>query len=457
MVLTAISNSESFSTGTRKSMENSLNIVICGAGIAGLGAAIALRKKGHLVTVVEAAPQLQEVGAGIQVPPNSTRILKSWGLEEKFLANIVLPKNTLLRRYATGEVVGRVDANPESEQKYGYPYWFIHRADFQKILYDAATEFGIEVIFEAPVERVREDGSRTKVVLKNGEELEADLVVGADGIRSKTRATAIQNSIDVVESSHCAFRATVPAELMKADPAIAHFMTDPSSNVWMGPDSHIVGYPIRKGEMYNLVICRRGKASVGKWNEPADINEVREHYTGWEPNLRQVLSNVTSCQKWKLAYLPPLDQWISDNGRVVIIGDAAHAMLPYMAQGAAMGIEDGAALAECVARVTDLTDLPTLLRAFQDFRKPRVDIVTEAVLSNADTFHRADGPEQEQRDKRMKQQMEGTAPKTTEEKSQQAKVIRYADKDFQPWLYGYDTIKEVSNGLLREAVVANFK
>jgi salicylate hydroxylase len=130
-------------------------------------------------------------------------------------------------------------------------------------------------------------------------------------------------------------------------------MTDVSGNVWIGPDADVAGYPIRNGEMYNFVLTHPGKVGIGKWNEPADVEELRNQYSDWAPVVQQLLSHVTSCVKWKLASLPPLEKWVNESGRVVILGDAAHAMLPYLGQGAAMSIEDGAALAECLDRVSE--------------------------------------------------------------------------------------------------------
>ncbi|TVY41324.1 FAD-dependent monooxygenase [Lachnellula occidentalis] len=420
-------------------MTKSLEIIVCGAGITGLGAAIALKRKGHQVSVVEAASQLQEIGAGIQVPPNSSRILKSWGLESKFMAKVMWPKSVAIRRYATGEVIGRTKMNPILQDIYGFPYWFIHRADCQNILYDAAVEAGIQILLGTPIESVDEKGPTVK--LQSGQELRADLIVGADGVRSRTRASALKEDVEALESSQCAYRATVPVDLMNSDPSLAHRMTDVNANLWLGPDGHIMGYPIRSGEMYNLVLVSPGKASVGKWNEPADVKEMRSHHANWEPTVQRLLSHVTTCLKWRLAYIPPLERWVSDNGRVVIIGDAAHAMLPLLSQGAAVSIEDGAALAECLDLVIDLVDLSLVLRAFQDLRKPRCETISKAALSLVDLWHLHDGPEQEGRDLKIKQDLINTVVEKTSDSKSSLDTMR--DK-LVPWMFGYDTVREVS-------------
>lgn len=229
-------------------------------------------------------------------------------------------------------------------------YWLIHRADYQKILYDAALEAGVQVLLGTPIASLDENVPR--VLLQSGQELKADLIVGADGILSATRKSIAKNNVETLESPFCSFRASVPVDLINSDPTISHLMTDISGNMWMGPDADVVGYPMRNGEMYNFVLTHPGKVGIAKWNEPADVEELRNQYTDWEPVVQQLLSHVTSCVKWKLASLPPLEKWVSESGRVVILGDAAHAM-PYLGQGAAMSIEDGAALAECLDRVSE--------------------------------------------------------------------------------------------------------
>jgi salicylate hydroxylase len=314
-----------------------------------------------------------------------------------------------------------------------YSYWLIHRADYQRILFDAAKENGVTIRLGSPIESVDEIGPT--VILKNGEKLKADIVVGADGIRSRTRKSILKDQdVEAVDSPNCAYRATVPANIMLSDPAIAHLMVDLNASCWIGHKRHIMAYPIRNGELYNMVLSHPGKASVGKWNEPGDLKEMKTHYSNFDPTITRVLEHVTVCLKWKLAALPPLPKWVSDSGRVVLIGDAAHGMVPYLAQGAATSIEDGAALAECLDRAKDINDVPTLLRVFQAIRKPRCEIIQKGSLANGEIWHMPDGPEQEQRDRDMKE---------IDKKSKNPN--QWSDESFQPWLFGYDTVAEVSN------------
>lgn len=198
------------------------------------------------------------------------------------------------------------------------------------MLHDAAIDLGVKVIVNARVQSVNEETN--SVNLYNGKSLKANLVIGADGIRSKVRRSVIGSDDIMPYSTNCAFRATVPAEVMRSDPEISHLMNDINSNFWIGPKRHIVGYPIKNGTLYNLVMALPGVAATDKWNESGDLNEMKESYNDFDPVLKKILSYVTSCRKWALAELPAIDQWVSRSGTIVLLGDAAHAMLPCLAQ-----------------------------------------------------------------------------------------------------------------------------
>ena len=300
-------------------------------------------------------------------------------------------------------------------------------------------DLGVKIRLDSFVDKV--DETAPSVTLINGETINADIIVGADGIRSKIRESILgSQNVEVTDSTNCAYRATVPNELMRKDAETAQLMDDINANCWIGHQRHIMAYPIRNGAMYNLVMSHPGKASVGRWNEPGDLNEMKQHYAAFDPTIRKVLDKVTSCLKWKLADLPPIPRWVSLSGRVVLIGDAAHAMVPYLAQGASTSIEDGAALAECIARATDLATIPSALHAFEEIRRPRCEIIQAGSRSNGDIWHMQDGPEQQKRDQDMLATM-------TDRKSKRASSPnpnRWSDEKFQPWLFGYDTIAEVS-------------
>jgi salicylate hydroxylase len=409
----------------------SFNVVVCGGGIGGLACGIGLAQHGHNVTVLESATALNEVGAGIQIPPNSVRILDAYGVKEKVEAVVTKPKAINLRRYETGEILNATPLDPRMTETYGYPYWLIHRADYQNILYDAAVENGVRVLRGCRVDTVDEQAAT--VTLTDGQVFKGDLIIGADGIRSRVRDTAVVTEEKVLPtaSSNCAYRATVPAEEMLADPVVAHLMTDVNSNCWLGYRRHVMAYPIRNGQMYNIVMSHPGQASVGKWNEPGDVEEMRNHYKNFDPIVRQLLTHVKSVLKWVLADMPTLPRWVSKSGQVALIGDAAHAMLPYLAQGAAQAIEDGACIAALLDECTSAADIPAVMNKYQKRRKRRVETIQRGAQANGQIWHMPDGEEQQERDAYMK-----TSPLDKKHPNQ------WSDPVFQKWMFGWNAFTD---------------
>jgi salicylate hydroxylase len=422
-----------------------LQILVCGAGLAGLGAAIGLSLKGHKVTVLEAASHLSEIGAGIQIPPNSARILEAYSLTETLKAHVAWPRNISIRRYDDNRQLGLTPLHPHLTKQYGYPYWLIHRAYYQRILFDRAIAVGAEVILSARVSSL--DQAKPSVTTADGREFEADVVVGADGIRSKIRDFVFPDSCVAPTSiANCAFRATVPVECMMADSETAALMTDVNANAWIGPGRHIMAYPIRQGAMYNLVMCHQGHAEPGEWSVPGDVEEMKATYEDFNPVIRKVIGQVTSCLKWTLADLPPLQTWRSASGKVVLIGDAAHATVPFLAQGASMGIEDGACLSECLSRAKSRDDIPRFLQVFESLRKTRCERIQAGSRSNGEMWHLHDGSEQVSRDHALGAHgMDGDGAQQASTSLENGNP--WNNKDFQPWLFGHDVFREAQEAL----------
>ncbi|KAG2233369.1 hypothetical protein INT48_000372 [Thamnidium elegans] len=428
-------------------MPKSISVLIVGGGIGGLSAAIALQRSGHRITVLEGAKEFSEIGAGIQVPPNTACILDAWGLLDKLKENAVCPSSIIMRRYANGEIICAAQLKPDMTDKYKYPYLLIHRADYVKLLYDAAVDLGVKVIVNARVQSVDEETN--SVILYNGKSFQSDLVIGADGIRSKVRRVVIGDNEIAPYSTNCAFRATVSAEVMRSDPEISRFMNDVSSNFWIGPKRHVVGYPIKDGTLYNLVMILPGVAAADKWNEFGDLNEMKESYNDFDPVLKKILSYVTSCRKWALAELPSIAQWVSRSGTIALVGDAAHAMLPCLAQGAAQAIEDSATLGILLSNINSLEDIPSILRIYERIRRPRTQIIQKQSFENCNSWHLPDGPEQRARDDAMSK---ADAFRRSETKVEGVKSpLQWSDKDFQPWLYGHNAIS-VAKNVLQEII-----
>jgi len=366
-----------------------MNIVIVGAGIGGLTAAAFLLRHGHQVRVYEQAAHLGEVGAGIQMSANAMKALDALGLRPIIEPQAVRPKSFEFRRFDDGELLHTIPLGEAHEQKHGKPYFQIHRADLHAALVRAVRELSpgaIEV--NARVERLEEDDSGVTLFLADGRSETADLVIGADGIKSVVRMHVIGPDAPQF-TGQVAWRCTVPIARIAPE-----LRTDLVSTIWCGPKNHAVTYYLRNGELLNFVGCVERDDPEESWTTCRPWEELDADYAGWHPMVRAVIDNVDKdqCFRWALNNRIPSMRWSS--GQVTLLGDAVHATLPYMAQGAAMAIEDAAVL----ARALDL-DMPLAdrLKAYERHRAPRTArVVNESTemgelyhISNADEMRKA--------------------------------------------------------------------
>jgi salicylate hydroxylase len=346
-----------------------MDILIVGAGIGGLTAATRLAQRGHRVRVLEQAASLGEVGAGIQMSANAVKVLRAIGVEPALQASGVLPQAFEFRRFDSGELLHRIPLGDAHRERHGAAYYQMHRRDLHTALVDALQAASPGAVrLDARVRAVREDADGAQVELASGETLRAELVVGADGIKSQVRQHVLGQDQPVF-TGQVVWRVLVPVERVPP-----HLRTDVVSTIWCGPHNHAVTYYLRSGKLINFVGCVARPWEEESWTSARPWSELDSDYAGWHPMVRAVVEQADrdQCFRWALNTRVPAMVWSTP--RVTMLGDAVHSTLPYMAQGAAMAIEDAGVL----ARALELElPLEQRLRVYEQHRAPRTRRVVE--------------------------------------------------------------------------------
>ena len=363
-----------------------MKIVVIGGGIGGLSAALQLLKAGLDVQVYEQAPRITEIGAGIQISPNASRLLHRLGLKPAMDAVGVRPRAVHQRRWDDGRTLQRAPVGSEVETTFGAPYYHFHRADLATLLAEALPTERLHVGHK--LVDLAQKGERVTARFENGVSVEADLLVGADGIHSRVRHLLF--GPEKPRFTGCvAWRGLVPAERIK------HLGIEVASHNWMGPDGHVVHYWVAGGRMMNVVcVAEHGDWTKESWTDRGEVADVLARYEGWHPTVRSLIGAFPETFVWALHDRAELPRW--SDGRVTLLGDACHPMLPMMAQGAAQSIEDGAALASLLQAMPG--DIGGALARYEAVRKPRATKLQQASAANRERFHLPDGPEQQKRD-----------------------------------------------------------
>lgn len=330
-------------------------IAVVGAGIGGLAATIALLRKGFRVDLYEQASQLREVGVGLHLGSNGSRILHRWGLSGQLDELGVRPVALQVRHFGDGRVLYRQPMGAEWEAEFGGPYYTIHRADLHRILADLVPPERIHL--DHRLAGFADTGEAVRLRMSSGAEAEADLLVGADGIHSLVRRT-ITGPDTPIFSGTSAFRGLVPSDGLPL-PARTMF-------VWPGPHSRLLCYPVSGGRFLTFVaIVPDMEWVLESWSAPGDPADVAAAFAGWNSDVTAVVGAVTETRRWALYDREPLQSWSA--GRITLLGDAAHPMLPHHGQGASQSIEDAVALAHCLDAEPDI---PTALRRYESVRRP---------------------------------------------------------------------------------------
>ena len=353
-----------------------MRILIAGAGIGGLTAALALLRNGIDVEVYEQASELKEVGAGVQLAANGTRVLHALGVGDELKALSCEAQGKEIRHWQTGETWKLFDLGPASIERYGFPYFTVYRPDLLDVLARAVRSAKRDAIhLGARCAGLTQDDAGVTLQLENAATVRGDALIGADGVHSRIRQALLGPDRSEFTGT-IAWRGVVPMERLPK-----HMARMVGSN-WVGPGGHIVHYPLRAGKVMNFVgVLERSDWRIESWTARGTQEELAADYRGWHEDIQAFIHAIDTPYKWALMVRAPLERWTSR--RVSLLGDAAHSMLPFLAQGAVMAIEDGFVLGRALAKY----QVEEALQHYETARRERTRRTVEGSAANMHRFH----------------------------------------------------------------------
>ena len=356
-------------------------ILIAGAGIGGLAAALSCVQRGMDVTVLEAAQEFGEAGAGIQLGPNAMKVISALGLHDEVMRMACLPEAVLIADAASGKPISRMLLGEAARQKYGDAYVSMHRADLHAALLTAARAAGVKLQVNQSLLNYEHSAQYIRRLDADFDQ-KYDALIGADGLWSKVRSQMLGDGAPRA-TGHAAFRALLPSDV------VPEAMRTPHVRTWWARDVHVVSYPVRSGKLWNLVVLAEMPQTAEQgWSLSASHEEVMRLFKLTEPQLKALLdaggAQSEGWKRWNLFDRKPLHAVQMAQGRIALLGDAAHPMLPYLAQGAAMALEDAWVLAQCLSADADV---PQALQAYAHQRAARVARVVRTAQRNGQIFH----------------------------------------------------------------------
>lgn len=392
-----------------------MRVLIAGGGIGGLAAAAALLQRGVDVDVYEQAEELKEVGAGIQISPNGCRVLDALGIFQKLKDLSCDPERKEFRLWNTGRPWPMFSLGKTVIEKYGYPYLTVYRPDLHGALADRVRELKADAIhLNSPVAGLRQDAQGVELQLKDGRVIKGDALIGADGVRSVVRNT-VWGPTNPEFSGMVAWRGLIPME------SLPERMQASVGSTWIGPGGHVVTYPLHKSKIMNFVATIEDRTwTHAGGSAPGTHEECLSDFAGWHEDIHTMIRLCPTLLKWALARRDPIPQWTQ--GRISLLGDAAHATLPFLAQGAVHSIEDGMVLSRCLEGVK-ADDVPAALKRYEGARIERTSRMVRGATANTERFHSKELATEESAEKYL-------------EKEWSANPIfeRY------DWLYSYDAV-----------------